>query len=224
MLSVFAFGVPVLRFRRTVMTSSLPNLADGKVRCLPAVKAPSESKKTCSSLSPRSSDEPEVEKPSRTSCRGFGVPRGHARSDVCKASITFNSNAYRPAFMPTLARAPAMRYCIPPSVSVASTVSPRVGTAFKVVSSTRKPTASLSAARLSGLSSSSVSASSSTLASFAGGSSPSAASPSAFRFNPASAGCAACFAAAFPTTGMAAPQRSHVWSKGRRTLYAKMAS
>lgn len=45
-----------------------------------------------------------------------------------RASTTRTSNMYRPDLTPTLARAPAMRNCMPPSVSVARSWSPIVGT------------------------------------------------------------------------------------------------
>mmetsp|Transcript_53915 Transcript_53915/g.115793 ORF Transcript_53915/g.115793 Transcript_53915/m.115793 type:complete len:236 (+) Transcript_53915:2053-2760(+) len=74
MLTVFAFGLFASRFSRTATTWSLPKrFAMPGVFFVSVVKQPSESKQTLPSVSPRKSVDSDVEKPTRTSCRGMGI-------------------------------------------------------------------------------------------------------------------------------------------------------
>mmetsp|Transcript_109718 Transcript_109718/g.266783 ORF Transcript_109718/g.266783 Transcript_109718/m.266783 type:complete len:201 (+) Transcript_109718:206-808(+) len=69
-LTVFAFGLPASRFSSTARTCSAPTLCETRFLVFPCTKTPSASKHTLSSPSPRKSEEPAVEKPSRTACCG----------------------------------------------------------------------------------------------------------------------------------------------------------
>mmetsp|Transcript_69431 Transcript_69431/g.175009 ORF Transcript_69431/g.175009 Transcript_69431/m.175009 type:complete len:264 (-) Transcript_69431:3-794(-) len=168
-LKVLAFGLLGSKLTTTAITWSRVNLCEAGVFFLPTQNEPSESKQTWSSLSPSTKGEFEVEKPTRSSCRGAGArPRPPPAEDSAgfNASTIFTSNMYLPAFTPTLARAPAMRYCIPPSESAMSTFPSAVGSTFSVTSDGLKPIASLSAGRLSAGASFSFSSASASAASF----------------------------------------------------------
>mmetsp|Transcript_12280 Transcript_12280/g.30969 ORF Transcript_12280/g.30969 Transcript_12280/m.30969 type:complete len:231 (+) Transcript_12280:2088-2780(+) len=214
MLKVFAFALPGSKFRTTPMTWSLWNFCPAGVFFLPDQKEPSESKKTCSSLSPRTKGDAAAEKPMRKSCLGIGT-RDRAPAEASaglRVSTILTSNIYLPAFIPTFARAPAMRYCMPPSVNDIKTLPPMVEMTLSVVSEGWNPTTSFRVARLSSGASVSTSgllsasfftaalAFGSILASFFAGSS---AFSSAFRFSTSGAafGADITFAAAFITVG-----------------------
>mmetsp|Transcript_91055 Transcript_91055/g.256631 ORF Transcript_91055/g.256631 Transcript_91055/m.256631 type:complete len:225 (+) Transcript_91055:224-898(+) len=115
---------------------------------LSQVVKPSASKQMLSSVSPKKSEEPCVATPTFMTCLGMGAPRGVPEAGSVDAidSKMVASKRYLPLFTPTLARAPAMRYCKPPSVKVASTRPPWTGTTLRVQSQSWKPTFSFNAA------------------------------------------------------------------------------
>mmetsp|Transcript_44713 Transcript_44713/g.72575 ORF Transcript_44713/g.72575 Transcript_44713/m.72575 type:complete len:322 (+) Transcript_44713:1089-2054(+) len=154
-LMVFAFADLSSRFRTTPSTDSRLNFCDALVAFPLWVKKPSESKQTLSSESPRKRDEAAVEKPIRTNCLGRGVRPLWAVSVGSKISTILASKKYRPAFKPQLARAPASKYCMPPSVSAMRTLPCTEGMTFKVMSAVANMISPASFARLSSTSSSS---------------------------------------------------------------------
>mmetsp|Transcript_80309 Transcript_80309/g.213154 ORF Transcript_80309/g.213154 Transcript_80309/m.213154 type:complete len:230 (-) Transcript_80309:310-999(-) len=92
-LTVSALRLFLSKFSKTAMVWSRPNRCEVELRFLSAVKKPSESKHTLSSVSPRKSEESCVEKPTRTNCRGMGarLPRLLAGSMGLRASRIFTS-------------------------------------------------------------------------------------------------------------------------------------
>mmetsp|Transcript_2241 Transcript_2241/g.5700 ORF Transcript_2241/g.5700 Transcript_2241/m.5700 type:complete len:296 (-) Transcript_2241:260-1147(-) len=106
-LTVFTFGVPASKL--TTMPSTLLRRKPGPtlIFSVPRQNWPSMSNATESFELPRSTVLPPVDKPTRmTTGATAGPPQLFA---FCTNSITFTSNMYRPAFMPTVARAPANR-------------------------------------------------------------------------------------------------------------------
>mmetsp|Transcript_6800 Transcript_6800/g.16922 ORF Transcript_6800/g.16922 Transcript_6800/m.16922 type:complete len:235 (-) Transcript_6800:389-1093(-) len=71
-LTVLPFGLSLSKFSNTPMTWSRAKCVLHWVRFPSAVKKPSESKQMLASFSPRKSELPQVEKPTRTSCLGAG--------------------------------------------------------------------------------------------------------------------------------------------------------
>mmetsp|Transcript_143185 Transcript_143185/g.457464 ORF Transcript_143185/g.457464 Transcript_143185/m.457464 type:complete len:240 (+) Transcript_143185:538-1257(+) len=111
-LMVLLFSLLASKFSRTPTVWSRKNFLQTGFLVLPMQQPPSVSKKTCSSLSPSTSGEPAVEKPTRTMALLAGAPLRPKppASGRGKTSKILVSNMYLPAFMPTFARAPAMRY------------------------------------------------------------------------------------------------------------------
>mmetsp|Transcript_38812 Transcript_38812/g.88118 ORF Transcript_38812/g.88118 Transcript_38812/m.88118 type:complete len:215 (-) Transcript_38812:58-702(-) len=141
-LRVLALGLPGSRFTTHAITCWADHF--WHTFCLlPPENTPSLSKHAHSG-SARKSDADEVASPTRTSWRGTGaLPFAPCGSDGFLLSAITTSNMYRPAFRPTLARAPARRYWSPPSDKVINTLPNVDGTTFRVVSSVRKATGSL---------------------------------------------------------------------------------
>mmetsp|Transcript_91566 Transcript_91566/g.212951 ORF Transcript_91566/g.212951 Transcript_91566/m.212951 type:complete len:234 (-) Transcript_91566:294-995(-) len=90
-LTVSALGLRLSKFSNTASVCSREKRSEVWLRFLSAVKKPSESKQTLSSVSPRKSDESCVEKPIRTSCRGTRLPRLLAGSKGFRVSTIFTS-------------------------------------------------------------------------------------------------------------------------------------
>mmetsp|Transcript_120196 Transcript_120196/g.351272 ORF Transcript_120196/g.351272 Transcript_120196/m.351272 type:complete len:236 (-) Transcript_120196:397-1104(-) len=92
-LTVSELGLFLSRLSSTAMVWSRPKRWEVALRFLSAVKKPSESKHTLSSVSPKNREESCVEKPMRTSCRGMGarLPRLFAGSYGFRASTILTS-------------------------------------------------------------------------------------------------------------------------------------
>mmetsp|Transcript_77234 Transcript_77234/g.215843 ORF Transcript_77234/g.215843 Transcript_77234/m.215843 type:complete len:382 (-) Transcript_77234:16-1161(-) len=151
-LTVLAVGLLMSTLSSTPTTWSRVKRCEHPVFFSPlAWKHPSESKQTQSLPSPSTSEDPAVEKPSRASCRGIGTRpfAPEEDSDGLSASTIFTSYMYRPATIPTFARAPAMRYCIPPSDKAMTMLPPMAGMALSVQSEGLKPIGPVYAGRLS---------------------------------------------------------------------------
>mmetsp|Transcript_29359 Transcript_29359/g.68363 ORF Transcript_29359/g.68363 Transcript_29359/m.68363 type:complete len:333 (-) Transcript_29359:279-1277(-) len=180
-LTVFALGESLSKFSTKVRTASRVNFLFASSVCLPShMKTPSESKQKPSSLSPSTRVEPLKENPIRSACLGCGafcrIP-GPVVSGGVNSSRMVTSNMYRPPVRPTLARAPPMIYCRPPSLKAIRMVPCDEGKTFMVVSRVWKQIGSLRDALVSsGASSSSSPTGSSTTGTGAGGGGISAAS------------------------------------------------
>mmetsp|Transcript_58845 Transcript_58845/g.167016 ORF Transcript_58845/g.167016 Transcript_58845/m.167016 type:complete len:253 (-) Transcript_58845:667-1425(-) len=159
-LTVKQLALEASRLRRTATMSPEPNFLATVFFCsLPIHRVPSESKHTAWSPSPTSRDAVSIEKPSFSTCRDPTFSLTWGSSAVLVFSITFTSYMYRPDFTPTLARAPASRYCKPPSVSGTRMLPYEEGITFMVVSLVRKVTQPLILGLLSSGESSSASSS-----------------------------------------------------------------